>query len=126
LQQDMQREKRSFEQDGTSEEAARAEYQKIAARRVRLGLVLAEIGEKAEIKIADDELTQALIARARNFPGQEKQVFEYYRKNPQALAELRAPLFEEKVIQHILAGVQVTDKSVTREELTREEAAAEG
>jgi trigger factor len=125
LQQDMQREKRSFEQDGTSEEAARAEYQKIAARRVRLGLVLAEIGEKAEVKIADDELTQALIARARNFPGQEKQVFEYYRKNPQALAELRAPLFEEKVIQHILAGVSVTDKSVTREELTREEAGAE-
>ncbi|KAF0231094.1 MAG: trigger [Beijerinckiaceae bacterium] len=112
---DMTRAGQSFG-DG-EEETARAEYRAIAARRVRLGLVLAEIGQKAEIKIEDAEITQALVARARSFPGQEKQVFEYYRKNQQALAELRAPLFEEKVVDHLLAGVKVTEKKVTRAEL---------
>lgn len=114
---DMQREGKSFADDPSGEAEARAEYQKIASRRVRLGLVLAEIGEKAEIKITDDEITQALIQRARQFPGQEKMVFDYYRKNPQALAEVRAPLFEEKVVDLVLAGCRITDKSVTREAL---------
>jgi trigger factor len=108
---------KSFADEGTTEEAARADYLKIAERRVRLGLVLAEIGDKAEIKINDDEVTQALIERARQFPGQEKQVWDYYRNNPQALAELRAPIFEEKVVDHLLGQVTVTEKTVSREAL---------
>jgi trigger factor len=64
-------------------------------------------------------MTNALIARARSFPGQEKQVWDFYRKNPQAMAELRAPLYEEKVVDHILSVAKVTDRTVTREELLR-------
>ena len=108
---------RSFEDDGTTEEAARAEYHKIAERRVRLGLLLADIGEKAGVKISDDEFGQALIARVRSYPGQEKVVWDYYQKNPEARAEIRAPLYEEKVVDHIVALVKVTDKTVSKEEL---------
>lgn len=118
---DMQRAGQSFGEG--EEETARAEYRTIATRRVRLGLVLAEIGQKAEIKIEDNEITQALVARARSFPGQEKQVFDYYRKNPQALAEIRAPLFEEKVVDHLLTGVKVSEKTVTRAELMADDEA---
>lgn len=113
---DMSRAGETFDAEG-GEAKARDEYRAIAARRVRLGLVLAEVGQKAEIKVEDAEITQALVLRARQFPGQEKQVFEYYRKNPQALAEIRAPLFEEKVVDHLLSGVKVTEKTVSREEL---------
>lgn len=115
--QDMQREGKTFEGNENGEAETRAEYQRIAERRVRLGLVLAEVGEKAEVKVSEDEVTKALIERARQFPGQEKQFFDFYRKNPQALAEIRAPLFEEKVVDHILGSVKVTEKSVSREEL---------
>lgn len=108
---------RSFEDEGTTEEASRAEYLKIAERRVRLGLLLADIGEKAGVTISDDEFGQALIARVRSFPGQEKVVWDYYQKNPEARAEIRAPLYEEKVVDHILALVKVTDKTVSKEEL---------
>lgn len=114
---DMKEAKKSFADEDTTEDEARAEYRKIAERRVRLGLVLAEIGEQAKIQIADDEVTQALIERARQFPGQEKEVWEFYRKNPQALAEIRAPIFEEKVVDHLLGQVKVEDKAVSREEL---------
>ena len=106
---------RSFADENTTEEAARTEYRGIAERRVRLGLLLAEVGAKAEVKIADEELTQALIARARAFPGQEKQVWDFYRNNPQALAELRAPIYEEKVVDHILGLAKVEDRKVTVE-----------
>ena len=95
---------KTFADEGTTEEEARADYRRIAERRVRLGLVLAQIGEKADIKVSDDEVTQALVERVRQYPGQEKQVWEFYRKNPQALAEIRAPLFEEKVVDHILSA----------------------
>ena len=98
-------------------ESERDEYRAIAERRVRLGLVLAQIGEKADIKISDDEVTQALVERVRQFPGQEKQVWEYYRKNPQAMAEIRAPLFEEKVVDHILTQVKVVEEPVSKEAL---------
>ncbi|MGO9673334.1 MAG: trigger factor [Methylocella sp.] len=108
---------RSFEDEGTTEEAARAEYQKIAERRVRLGLLLADIGEKAGVKISDEEFGQALIARVRSYPGQEKVVWDYYQKNPEARAEIRAPLYEEKVVDHILGLIKVTDKTVSKEEL---------
>lgn len=117
---------KTFADEDTTEEEARAEYQKIAERRVRLGLVLAEIGEQAKIEISDDELTQGVIERARQFPGQEKMVWDFYRKNPQAMAEIRAPIFEEKVIDHILGSAKVTDKQVSKDELFKEEDEAEG
>ena len=99
------------------EEGIRADYRKIAERRVRLGLLLAEVGEKNKITVAEQELSGALAERARQFPGQERQVYEFYRKNPQAIAELRAPLFEDKVIDFIAELAKVTDKTVTRDEL---------
>ncbi len=114
---EQKRSGRSYEDDGTTEEAARADYQKIAERRVRLGLLLAEIGEKAEIKVSDDEVGQALAQRARAFPGQEKAVWEYYRKNPRALAEIRAPIYEEKVVDYVISKVKLTDKKVSKDEL---------
>ena len=86
---------------------------------MRLGLLLAEVGTKAEVKIADEEMTQALVARARQFPGQEKQVWDFYRNNQQALAELRAPIYEEKVVDYILGRAKVTDRKVSREELMK-------
>ncbi len=113
---------KTFESEGTTEEQARAEYRKIAERRVRLGLVLAEVGEKAAVKIEDEEVTRALIERIRAFPGQEQALWDYYRKNPQAMGEIRAPLFEEKVIDHILGQAKVTDKHVTKEELLKMDA----
>ena len=111
----------SFEAEGTTEEAARAEYRGIAERRVRLGLLLAEVGTKADVKISDEEMTQALIARARAYPGQEKEVWDFYRNNQQALAELRAPIYEEKVVDHILALAKIEERKVSVEELTRVE-----
>lgn len=114
---DMKEANKTFADENTTEEDARTEYLRIAERRVRLGLVLAEIGDKAEVKVSDDEVTQALIERARQYPGQEKQVWEFYRKNPQALAELRAPIFEEKVVDHLLGQMKVTDERVSREVL---------
>ena len=90
-------------------------------------MVLAQIGEKSDIKISDDEVTQALVERVRQYPGQEKQVWEFYRKNPQALAEIRAPLFEEKVVDHILSEVKVDEETVSKEALfSDEEAEAAG
>ena len=114
VQGDMKANNRTFEDEDTTEEEARAEYQKIAERRVRLGLVLAQIGEKTDIKISDDEVTQALVERVRQYPGQEKQVWDFYRKNPQALAEIRAPLFEEKVVDQILSQVKVEEETVSK------------
>ena len=110
---------KTFESEGTTEEKAREDYRKIAERRVRLGLVLAEVGEKAGVKVEEDEVTRALIERIRAYPGQEQALWDYYRKNPQALGEIRAPLFEEKVIDHILSQAKVTDKTVTREDLVK-------
>ena len=108
---------KSFEDEGTTEDAQRDEFRKIAARRVRMGLVLAEIGEQAGITIANEEVSRAVMARAQQFPGQERMVWEFYQKNPQALNEIRAPLFEEKVVDHIITVAKVTDKLVSRDEL---------
>lgn len=112
---------RSWEQDDTTEEKARAEYRRIAERRVRLGLVLAEVGDKSGVQIKDEEVTAALVEKARAYPGQEKMVWDHYSKNPEALAEIRAPLFEEKVIDHIIALAKVSDKPVSRDELFKVE-----
>ena len=117
LETEMKRANKSFEDEGTTEDEARKEYQAIAERRVRLGLVLGTMGEKEGIKIADEELQRALIERARQFPGQEKQVFDYYRKNSRALLELRGPIFEQKVVENIIGKAKMSEKPVTREEL---------
>ena len=119
LEQEMQKAGKSFADENTTEEKAREEYRKIAERRVRLGLVLGTIGEKEGVQITDQELQNALIARARQFPGQEKQVFDFYRKNSNALLELRGPIFEQKVVDLIVGKAKVSDKSVSREELQK-------
>jgi trigger factor len=124
VEQDLKAGGRTFADEGTTEEEARADYRKIAERRVRLGLVLAQIGEKTDIKVSDDEVTQALVERVRQYPGQEQQVWDFYRKNPQALAEIRAPLFEEKVVDQILSQVKVVDEPVSKEVLFSDEDAA--
>ena len=118
---DLDRANRSFEDEGTTEEAAREDYRKIAERRVRLGLVLAEVSEKNGIDVSSEELNQALNERTRQFPGHEQEVIEYYRNNPQMMAELRSPLLEEKVVDFVLELAEVTDKTVTREELFAED-----
>jgi trigger factor len=123
IQDDLASRKRTFEDEGTTEEKAREEYRGIAERRVRLGLVIAEIGEKNAIKVTDEELSRAVMERARQMPGQEQKVWEFYRSNPDALASLRAPIFEDKVIDYILELAKITDKTVTREELYKEDEA---
>ena len=123
IQDDLQSRKRTFEDEGTTEEKAREEYRGIAERRVRLGLVIAEIGEKNGIKVTDEELSRAVMERARQMPGQEQRVWEFYRNNPDALAGLRAPIFEDKVIDYILELATITDKAVSREELYKEDEA---
>lgn len=117
LSQEMARAGKSFADEGTTEEEARKEYRAIAERRVRLGLVLGTMGEKEAVQVNEQELQQALMARVRQFPGQEQQVYDYYRKNPQALIELRGPIFEQKVVDIIVGKAKVSDKSVSREEL---------
>ncbi|NVK35053.1 MAG: trigger factor [Rhodobacteraceae bacterium] len=116
---DMKQNEKTFEDEDTTEEEAKAEYRKIAERRVRLGLVLSEIGEKNEIQVSDEEMQRALYERVRQFPGQEQQVFEFYKNNQQALASLRAPIYEEKVVDFMLELAKVTDKTVTKEELEK-------
>jgi len=118
---DLKQSGRSFADEGTTEEKARAEYREIAERRVRLGLVIAEIGEKNGIKVTDEQLTAAVMERARQLPGQEQQVWDFYRNNPSALASLRAPLFEDKVVDFLLELAEVTDKQVSREELFKDD-----
>jgi trigger factor len=108
-------------EEGKTEDETRAEFRKIAERRVRLGLVLAEIGQEAGVKVEDKDLTEALVERARMFPGQEKQVWDFYRNNEQALAQLRAPIYEERVVDHISKLIKITDKTVTKEELLKED-----
>ena len=95
------------------------EHRKLAERRVRLGLVLAEVGRKAELTVTDAEMTQAVLAAARQYPGQERQYFEFVQKNQQVQQQLRAPIFEDKVVDHILAGAKVTDKEITKDELQK-------
>ncbi len=108
------------EDKGKSDDELKDEYRKIAERRVRLGLVLAEIGRKAEIVIDQQEVQQAIIKEARNFPGQEREVVEFFQKNENAMAQLRAPIYEDKVVDHILETAKVTDKKVSTEKLLAE------
>jgi trigger factor len=120
---EMESSGKTFADEDTTEEAAQEEYRKIADRRVRLGLVLSEIGEKNKITVTDDEVSRALIERARQMPGREKEVWDYYRNNANALAQLRAPIYEDKVVDFILELAKVTEKKVTREDLYKDEEA---
>src|SRR5947207_8459903 len=118
---EMESSGKTFADEDTTEEAAKEEYHKIADRRVRLGLVLSEIGEKNKITVTDDEVSRAVIERARSMPGREKEVWDYYRSNANALAQLRAPIYEDKVVAFILELASVTEKKVSREDLFKED-----
>ena len=109
---------KSFADENTTEEAAKVDYRKIAERRVRLGLVLAEIGEEAGVKVSQEEMNAALMERVRQYPGEEKQVWDFFRNNPQAMAQIQAPLFEDKVVDHIVSKAKVTERKVSKDELT--------
>ena len=103
------------------EDEVKAEYRGIAERRVRLGLLLSEVGKRNSIVVTQDELNRGLIAEARKYPGQEREVLEAYRNNPRALDALRAPIYEDKVVDHILGTITLNDRIVTPEELARDD-----
>ncbi|MBV9531643.1 MAG: trigger factor [Bradyrhizobium sp.] len=118
---EMESSGKSFADENTTEEAAKEEYRRIADRRVRLGLVLSEIGQKNNITVTDEEVGRAVVERARQVPGREKEIWDYYRNNANALAQIRAPIYEDKVVDFILELADVTEKKVSREELFRDE-----
>ena len=107
------------EDKGKTEEQLREEYRAIANRRVRLGLLLSDVGTKNQITVSDDELTRAVIAEARRYPGQEQKVFEFYQKQPQAQQALRGPIFEDKVVDFLIERAEVTERKVSVEELAQ-------
>jgi trigger factor len=116
---EMEQHGKSFEDEDTTEEDSREQYRKIAERRVRLGLVVAEVGNLNKIEITDEEHQQALITEVRRFPGKEQEVYDYYRKNPQALAGLRAPVFENKVVDFVVELAEVGEVEMSRDELAK-------
>jgi len=95
------------------------EHLSLAQRRVRLGLLLAELGNKNEIEVTDGEMTQAVMAQARQYPGQEQQFFKFVQQNPQMQQQLRAPIFEDKVIDYITGQIKMTEKEVSKDELQK-------
>jgi trigger factor len=107
--------------EGKSDDELKAEYRDIAERRVRLGLLLAEIGRRHKLEVGDQEVAQAIAAQARQFPGQERQIFEAYQRSPQLVAQVRAPLYEEKVVDYVMELIKVTNQTVTRDELFAED-----
>ena len=119
--QELENNKKTFEDEDTTEEDARKEYRELAERRVRLGLVLASIGEKQEIQVGEEELQKAIYEQMRQYPGQEQQIMEYFQNSPDAVSGLRAPIYEEKVVDHIMSVAQIEDKTVSVEELTKED-----
>ena len=104
-----------------SDDELKEEYRKIAERRVRLGLVLAEIGRANEIQISEQDVQQAMIAEARNYPGQEREVIEFFQKTPAAMAQIRAPIYEDKVVDFILETATVKEVTVSKDDLFAEE-----
>ena len=99
----------------------KSEYQKISERRVRLGILLSEIGRENGIQITREELSSAVMQQARMYPGQEEKIFEFYRKNPNQIDELRGPILEEKAVDFLLGKVKRTPKKISVEELLRED-----
>ncbi|MEM5517628.1 trigger factor [Henriciella sp. AS95] len=121
LQAEMDAGRASDEDKDKPEDKLKEEYRAIAERRVRLGLVLAEIGRLQDIKISEQEVQQALIREAQRYPGQERQVIEFFQQNPNAMAQLRAPIYEDKVVDYLLENVKVTDKKVSKDELMKDD-----
>jgi trigger factor len=117
IEQDMEKSGTGWDEAEQSEEETRADYRRIAERRVRLGLLLSEIGQRNNIVVPQEELNRAVMDQARRFPGQEQQVFDHFRDNPQAMNELQAPIYEEKVVDFIIEMAEVTDQAVSPEEL---------
>ena len=117
--QSLEAEGKTIADAGKPEEEIKSEYRRIAERRVRLGLVIGEIGDKQKLQVSQDELKRALIEQARRYPGQERFVYEYYEKNPAALVELRAPIFEDKVVDYIAEQAKPAEKKVSVEELLK-------
>lgn len=104
-------------QDGPEDKAEADEFRAIAERRVRLGLLLSEIGVANDVQVSQDEINRRMVEEARRFPGQETQVFEFFQKNPNARAQLQAPIFEEKVVDYILEIAELSEKKVSRQDL---------
>ncbi len=121
LQREMDAGRVTDEEKAKPEDELKAEYRKIAERRVRLGLVLAEMGRISDVRITEQEVNQALIREARQYPGQEREVVQFFQKNPNAMAQLRAPIYEDKVVDHILSVATVEEVTVSREELFKED-----
>ena len=113
------------EDEGKSDDDLKAEYKEIAERRVRLGLLLSEIGRLNEIEVSQDELNRAIMMEAQNHPGHERQIFEFYQKTPEAMANLRAPIFEDKVVDFIVDLAKVSERQVSLDELREENAGAQ-
>ena len=126
VQQDKQKGDLPPEDADKTEEQLQAEYRKIAERRVRLGLVLAEIGRRNNVQVSDQELRQEMQRQAMQYGAQAQQIFDMFQQNPQAQAQLRAPLYEDKVVELIFSQAKVTDKKVTREEILAEDDLPEG
>jgi trigger factor len=120
LQDELKRGTAEAEDAAKSEDELKAEYRTIAERRVRLGLLLSEVGRRHNIQVSQDELNRAVVKEAQRYPGQEREVFDFFQKNPRAVDHLRAPLFEDKVIDFILELAKVNERKVTVEELLRE------
>ncbi len=95
------------------------DHKKLASRRVKLGLLLADVGQKAEVKVTDAEMTQAVMNQARQYPGQEREFFEFVQKNAQFRQQLQAPMFEDKVVDHIFDQADVTEKEVSKDDLQK-------
>jgi trigger factor len=117
VQAELKREGKTAADEGKTEDELRKEYHNIAERRIRLGLVLARIGEQNGLNVSNEEMQRAVAQRARQFPGQEQQIFEFYSKNPQAQAEIRAPIFEDKVVDFIAELADIKERRVDREVL---------
>ena len=119
--QELERTGRTFKDEDTTEAKAKKEYQGLAERRVRLGLILADLGEKANIEVSEDELQTAVYQQVQQYPGQEQDVIQYFRDHPDAVAGLRAPIYEDKVIDLIMSKAEIKDKKVSKEELHKME-----
>jgi trigger factor len=117
--QSLERAGKTLADEGKTEESAKAEYRKIAERRVRLGLLIGEIGDRNKIEVTEEELKAALVSQARQFPGRTRELMEFYQKNPGALAHVRAPIFEDKVVDHVLSLASPVDRKVSVEELLK-------
>ena len=116
---ELERAGKSFEDEGTTEEEAKKEYRSLAERRVRLGLVLANIGETADVEVTEEEMQAAVYQQLQQYPGQEEQVLNYFRENPDAVAGLRAPLYEDKVVDFIVEKAEIKEETITKEQVVK-------